>query len=102
MTTDDKPRILVVDDEPDICEFIVRVLEADYIAESFQNPLEGLERLETCAVDCVVLDLFMPEIDGIEFLRRLRKSKGQDCQVIILTCTPDRFSNIGAAKLVRI
>lgn len=78
------PRILIVEDEPDIADFVNRGLlhhgfEVDVAASGF----EGLALAESTALDLVVLDLMLPDVDGIEVCRRLRA--GGDVGIVILT-----------------
>jgi PAS domain S-box-containing protein len=65
--------VLVVDDEPDSCRLVKLVLRechADVVIAS--SALEGLQLIETAAPDILISDIGMPDVDGYEFLRRLR------------------------------
>jgi DNA-binding response OmpR family regulator len=78
-------KVLLVDDEKDF----VHVLSERLKSRSFESAIayngeEALSILETDEPDVMVLDLKMPGIDGIEVLRKVRKSH-PDTQVIILT-----------------
>jgi PAS domain S-box-containing protein len=66
-------KVLVVDDENDACILIQRALR-DYKAEvvTAQSAKEGLALVESARPDILVSDIGMPEIDGYEFLRRVR------------------------------
>lgn len=66
-------RILIVDDEPQIRRFLGIGLRAQgYDVVEAANGREGLERLATGGADLVVLDLGLPDLDGLEVLRELR------------------------------
>ncbi len=66
-------KILVVDDDPHIREVVTFALEnAGYETEVAANGAEALDVFESYAPDVVVLDVMMPELDGIEVCRRLR------------------------------
>lgn len=68
-------RILVVDDEPKVREVLKRILELDHheVAEA-ANGSEGLDRLQEWTADLVIADLFMPVMDGLEFISKVQKT----------------------------
>jgi CheY-like chemotaxis protein len=69
-----KATVLVVDDSPGIRRYLRTLLELDsYGVETASNGYEALRRLHFgCAPDLVLLDVQMPEMDGLETLRRLK------------------------------
>jgi two-component system response regulator MprA len=76
--------ILVVDDDPQILDFVKRGLAYEgYTVETASDGLEALGKAEAKAPDLVLLDVMMPEIDGIEVARRLRQSS--DVPILMLT-----------------
>jgi DNA-binding response OmpR family regulator len=76
-------RILVVEDEERIASFVVKGLTAaGYETDRVATGAAALERSATA--DVIVLDLGLPDIDGMEVLRRVRRD-GLDAQVIVLT-----------------
>jgi DNA-binding response OmpR family regulator len=80
-----KPRILLVDDETAITENLVPLLErSGFRAEVASNGRDGLAKLAGFAPDLIILDVLMPEMDGREMLRELRKA-GNWTPVILLT-----------------
>ncbi|HEY92698.1 MAG TPA: response regulator transcription factor [Dehalococcoidia bacterium] len=77
-------RILVVDDEERILNFLRSKLKASgYEVLTASNGLEGLEQVEAQEPELIVLDLLMPEMDGLEMLKELRSFS--TVPVIILT-----------------
>jgi len=77
-------RILVVDDEERIINFLRSKLKASgYEALTASNGLEGLEQAQAQEPDLIVLDLLMPKMDGLEMLKELRSFSV--VPVIILT-----------------
>lgn len=79
------PQILVVDDEAVVCESVRRVLSAEeYDVTTTCSPREGLDWVRKKSFDLLLLDIKMPKIDGIEFLRETR-SVSPETQVIIIT-----------------
>jgi two-component system copper resistance phosphate regulon response regulator CusR len=78
-------KILLVEDEWRIASFIVKGLEAHgYAVEHVATGAEALDRIGAGAPDLIVLDLALPDVDGLEVLRRLREN-GTVVPVIILT-----------------
>lgn len=70
-----KPRILLVDDEPDTLQLIRKILQADgYDILQAQNGLEALEMVEAHQPDLILLDVVMPVMDGLAVLKELRKT----------------------------
>ena len=77
--------ILVVDDDTNILEVIKTRLEAnDYYVEIQSDPLGALESVKDKEFDVIVTDIRMPQIDGMEFLRRVQRVRW-DVPVILLT-----------------
>jgi DNA-binding NtrC family response regulator len=80
-----KPRVLIVDDEPRMAEVIGTALSrADYDCRNCGSGAEALAALESFAADVVVTDWKMPDMDGMELLRRLRAER-PELPVILLT-----------------
>jgi DNA-binding NtrC family response regulator len=93
------PRILVVDDEPDVGMIFHRVLgEAGYDVVSAASGTECLRVLKKEAPDLVFLDLRMPGMDGVETLRRLRESH-PDLTVVIMTAYQTVVSAVETMRL---
>jgi DNA-binding response OmpR family regulator len=70
----EKPKILVVDDEPDINKLYHTVLEyVGYTVESYENPLIALSNFIPSYYDAAILDIKMPEMNGLVLYNELRK-----------------------------
>ena len=68
-----KPTILVVDDEPDMCEMLAELLSDEgYTADMTTNGKEAVKKVLGGSVDIVLLDIMMPGQDGIETLRQIK------------------------------
>lgn len=81
----DTLRVLIVDDEDDFRETIVKRLNARKIqAEGAASGVKALDILKDKDFDVMVLDVKMPEMDGIETLRHVKKMK-PEIEVIMLT-----------------
>ena len=91
-------KILIVEDEEKIARFIeLELVHEGYKVVKVNNGREGLEIAEKGEVDLVLLDVMLPEINGLEVLRRLRKTS--DIPVIILTARDavmDKVSGLDA------
>jgi response regulator RpfG family c-di-GMP phosphodiesterase len=69
------PRILCVDDEPNILASLRRLFRSQgYEVITAESGMEGLRKLEAGGVDIVISDMRMPEMDGANFLERVRES----------------------------
>ncbi|WP_428268461.1 sigma-54-dependent transcriptional regulator [Haliangium sp.] len=77
--------LLVIDDEPNILTTVRRALELeDYRVEVAGSGRVGLDKLAEHDIDLVLLDVVMPEMDGIEVLRRIR-ADAPDMPVIMMS-----------------
>lgn len=71
-----KRTILVVDDEPKLVKVVREYLEHEgYRVVSANDGREALARFREARPDLVVLDLMLPELDGLEVCRRLRRTR---------------------------
>jgi len=78
------PKILVIEDEPDIADFVRRgLIQSGFEVEVTHSGLQGLKIYESSKPDLVVLDLMLPDTDGIDICRQLRA--GGQVGIIILT-----------------
>src|SRR5438045_3378165 len=79
--------ILVIEDDPLTCEFFRHLLANEgYAAECVLDGAAGLARLAQGGVDLVLLDIMMPDMDGVEVCRRLRASSpGTYVPIIMVT-----------------
>ena len=94
------PKILIVDDEPDILEFLSYNLEAEGFDVSVAaNGVQGLEKAREIEPDLIVLDIMMPEMDGVELCRRLRADPTfDDTAITFLTARQEDYSQIAALE----
>ncbi len=72
----DSIRVLHVDDDPDFGDLTATVLEREderFVVETATTATEGLDSMWDRPPDCIVSDYDMPELDGIEFLERVRE-----------------------------
>ena len=78
-------RILVIDDEVDVCNFFRRLLgRKNCEVITAKNEREALEALAEHAFNVALVDLKLPDTDGLTLLKRIKTSQ-PDCEVIIMT-----------------
>lgn len=92
-------RILIVDDDKSICDYVQTLLERDgFQVETQSDPLKVEETVKAGDFHLIFLDLMMPRMDGIEVLRRIRRIDS-DVSVVIFTGYPTLESAKAAMKL---
>src|SRR5438445_7690448 len=90
--------VLVADDEKNILQLARMYLQAEgFTVETASNGREALEKIRVAKPDLLVLDLMMPEIDGWEVCRRVRKEG--DLPIIMLTARGDDVDKIVGLEL---
>ncbi len=98
---DTKKTIMVVDDNPDIITIVKTILEGrGYNVFSASSGPELLNMLTTQKPDLIILDIMMPEMDGLEVLTRLKgKTETSTIPVILLTAKVQYEDVLGGYKL---
>ena len=99
METQKAPKysVLVIDDERDLLRSLARNLAIKYFVYMAESGAEGLDKLEEKRADCVLLDIRMPDRDGIEVLKDIRRYYPK-IPVIIMTGHGDETIAINALK----
>lgn len=94
------PRILVVDDEPSMLRYMQTLLETeDYHVELATNGVEAVRRVEQNPTpDLVLMDLLMPQMDGLQALESCRKLR-PGLKVVMLSCVSDTKKVVEAIRL---
>lgn len=80
---DKATRILIIEDNEELRHFICNVLARDYVVFEAGNGRQGLELTLTEMPDMVISDIMMPEMDGIEYLKRV-KENSNICHIPII------------------
>lgn len=89
-------RVLVIDDEADVKAVVCGCLEdiGGWEVISARSGQEGLEKAQSDNPDAIVLDVMMPEMDGLEFLKRLKTNpKTSQIPVVLLTAKANLISS---------
>jgi DNA-binding NtrC family response regulator len=83
--TENKLRVLVLDDEPIVCKRLQPALEKlGFVVDTFTQSVEAMHQVQQSAYDIVNTDLKMKEIDGMRFLEEVKKQRPQT-EVIVIT-----------------
>ena len=92
----EKSRILLVDDEKDILEFLSYNLRKEgFEIETANNGKTALSKLSKFIPDLIILDVMMPEMDGIEVCEKIREEeKFDDILIIFLTARSEDYSEL--------
>ena len=93
-------RVLVVDDSRTMRKIIVSILKRLRLAEveEASNGQEALERVESFKPELLLIDWWMPVMDGMQFLRAFRR-RGYDTPVMMITTEAKRRSVLEAARI---
>lgn len=89
-------QVLVVEDEPDIRDLVVLHLEREaFRVRTARSGPDALKQVKTSPPDLIVLDLMLPELDGLEVCRRLRRDpETASIPVIMLTAKGDEADRV--------
>lgn len=90
--------LYVVDDDPAVREGIILALEADYQVQGCADATAAMEAVQRQVPDLVLLDIGLPDLDGLELLKRIR-TFSSDPLVIIITGHEDLQTVVAAMKL---
>ena len=96
--SDRLPTVAVVDDEPDVLKAVARLLRSEgFSVATFSSPREFLDQLDPEAPGCLVLDMSMPGVSGLEVQQELEE-RGCVLPVIFLTGRADVPTTVRAMK----
>jgi two-component system NtrC family sensor kinase len=89
-----RARLLAIDDSPTYLQYLTEELQNDdYQVEQAAGGKQGLERLKRASFDCVLVDLLMPDMDGIEVCRQItemRRTMDNPTVVLMLTARENK------------
>lgn len=93
-------RILIADDEPDILDFVSYNLKKEgFEVEVAQNGKEAVEKALLHTPDLVILDIMMPEMDGVEVCRKMREQPELvNTFIVFLTARTEDYTHVAALE----
>lgn len=93
-------KILVIDDDPDVCDLICDALEQDgYVCTKAYGGADGMTRLREDRYDAVVLDVMLPDKDGVQLCGEITGDDSMDeTPVIVLTVKQDLYTKINSFR----
>jgi two-component system, OmpR family, response regulator len=92
------PRIYVVEDDPGVAQLLLRTLESfQFHAESYSDARSVLQRLRSLPPDLCIVDLGLPDMDGMELVRQIGQASG--CGVLVLTGRDHPVDRVMALEL---
>ena len=96
-----KRLIFILDDEPDICELVgLNLKKNGFSFYAFYTASEFFSALESKIPDLIILDLMLPDIDGLEICRKLKTSdKTSKIPIIMLTAKTDEMDRVIGLEL---
>ena len=91
-------KILLIDDEPDILEFLeYNLLQHDFVVEKAKDGLEGIEKFKSFQPDIILIDVMMPKLNGIETCEKIKSLDNSDnCIILFLSARNEEFTQIAA------
>ncbi len=90
ITTSSKSRLLIVDDEPGNIRILSNILAEDYLLSAATNAKQALDLAKSQSPDLILLDMVMPEMDGLAVCEALKASEDtRDIPVIFVTSMND-------------
>ena len=91
--------LLIVEDSYDVTEYLQALLETNYRVQLAVNGKEGLEKALKLGPDIILTDIMMPEMDGIEFLDKVKNDiRTSHIPVVILTAKADIASRLAGLE----
>lgn len=92
-------RILIIDDDPAICDYMQTFLEKDgFVVKTLSDPTLAEHEVRQGEYHVIILDIMMPKLDGIEVLKRIR-AIDTDIAVVIFTAHPNLDTAVASMKL---
>ncbi|HET7819515.1 MAG TPA: response regulator [Bacteroidia bacterium] len=98
METNKKKKILIVDDEPDVIEFLsYNFIKNGYEVDGAGTGMDGIEKVKIFLPDLIIADIMMPDMDGIIMCKILKShDTHKDIPLIFLSATQDEYQAMNA------
>lgn len=95
----DASLVLIIEDNPDMNQFVAESLASEYRVETAHDGREGLQKAFSLHPDLIITDIMMPEMSGAELLERLRADpECRDIPVVVLTAKADDESRVALLR----
>lgn len=99
-TENNKPHLLVVEDNDDLRDFLASILESEYEVTQAVNGREGLEKARAMHPDFILTDVMMPEMDGLSMVREIKHDANTShIPIVILSAKASMDDRIEGLKL---
>ena len=100
MPASDAPLLLIVDDTPEVSEFIYQILHTKYRCRLADNGKIGMELTMELMPDLIIADVMMPVMDGLEMVRHIKKNIPTSIiPIILLTAKSDKETELESIQL---
>lgn len=93
-----RPTVLIIDDDESIRDTLEAILQKDYHVLKAPNGHTGLQLIHTHEIQIVLLDLLLPDLNGLEILKQI-KDRFSDIEVIMITAVKEVGTAVQAMKL---
>jgi DNA-binding response OmpR family regulator len=80
----EKPKVLIIDDEPEFCEVLADLLKDQFLCKTVSNPQEAIDIVQKETFDAILSDVNMPGIKGTQLVEHLRTIKSLSLTPIIM------------------
>ena len=96
------PHLLIIEDNPDVIEYLASCLEKQYQLDFAYNGRAGIEKALESVPDIIISDVMMPEKDGFEVCETLKNDeRTSHIPIVLLTAKADVESRIAGLRLLR-
>jgi|GEM_PF-390204 len=100
MTTDHKKKILVIDDDKNLLNFMNRLLtRSDYTVFEALDGTEAVKMLEKITIDLIILDMNMPKMNGVDFLKYLKSNNIKTAPVLMMSGSSEMADRVMCYEL---
>lgn len=99
LSTSNKPKLLIADDEPDMLRFLISQLSREFHVLEAVDGQQAIEKASQFLPDIILLDMNMPEKDGLQACREIRElTPTQNIPIVLLTARADEETKLAALQ----
>jgi DNA-binding response OmpR family regulator len=85
-----RPKVLIIEDNADLLNILEQLLSAEYAVSTARRGEDGVTLATSLRPDVVILDLQLPQMDGIEAGRWIKRELGEQVAILVLTAMAGR------------